>query len=45
MARVTPPGGDPIVLSVLTTRNDPDAAYDDTLVARSASAVLGAFDR
>lgn len=45
VARVTPPGGDPIVLSVLTTRNDPDAAYDDTLVARSASAVLGAFDR
>ncbi|MFJ4076324.1 class A beta-lactamase [Curtobacterium sp. NPDC089991] len=45
VARVTPPGGDPIVLSVLTTRNDPDAAYDDALVARSASAVLGAFDR
>ncbi|MEG8034067.1 hypothetical protein QP157_01680 [Sphingomonas sp. LR61] len=42
---MTPPGGDPIVLSVLTTRNDPDAAYDDALVARSASAVLGAFDR
>ncbi|NQW91539.1 class A beta-lactamase [Curtobacterium sp. VKM Ac-2861] len=45
VARVTPPGGDPLVLSVLTTRNDPDAAYDDALVARSASAVLGAFDR
>ncbi|TCL88194.1 beta-lactamase class A [Curtobacterium sp. PhB142] len=45
VARVTPPGGDPIVLSVLTTRNDPDAAYDDALVARSASAVLDAFDR
>ncbi|MBF4606224.1 class A beta-lactamase [Curtobacterium sp. VKM Ac-1393] len=45
VARVTPPGGDPIVLSVLTTRNDPDAAYDDALVARSASAVLSAFDR
>lgn len=45
VARVTPPDGDPIVLAVLTTRNDPDAAYDDALVARSASAVLGAFDR
>lgn len=45
VALVTPPSGDPIVLSVLTTRNDPGAAYDDALVARSASAVLGAFDR
>lgn len=45
VARVTPPDGDPIVLAVLTTRNDPDAAYDDALVARSASAVLDAFDR
>lgn len=45
VARVTPPDGDPIVLSVLTTRNDPDAAYDDALVARSASAVLDVFDR
>lgn len=44
VARVTPPDGDPIVLSVLTTRNDPDAAYDDALVARSAAAVLDAFD-
>jgi beta-lactamase class A len=43
VARVTPPDGDPIVLSVLTTRNDPDAAYDDALVARSAAAVLDAF--
>ncbi|WP_456796327.1 class A beta-lactamase [Curtobacterium sp. PvP017] len=45
VARVTPPDGEPIVLSVLTTRNDPDAAYDDALVARSAAAVLDAFDR
>ncbi|QZQ55941.1 class A beta-lactamase [Curtobacterium sp. TC1] len=45
VARVTPPDGDPIVLSVLTARNDPDAAYDDALVARSAAAVLDAFDR
>lgn len=44
VARVTPPEGDPIVLSVLTTWNDPDAAYDDALVARSAAAVLDAFD-
>ena len=45
VARVTPPDGDPIVLSVLTSRNDPAAAYDDALVAKTASVVLGAFDR
>ncbi|KQQ03589.1 MULTISPECIES: class A beta-lactamase [unclassified Rathayibacter] len=44
VAVVTPPGRDPIVLSILTARNDPDAAYDDALVARSAAVVLGALD-
>lgn len=41
---VTRPDGDPIVLSVLTTKNDPEAAYDDALVAKAASVVLRAFD-
>ena len=44
VARVTRPDGDTIVLSVLTRRNDPTQAYDDALVARSAAAVLRAFD-
>lgn len=45
VALVTRPGGDPIVIAVLTTRNDPGAAYDDALVAKTASVVLGAFAR
>jgi beta-lactamase class A len=40
VAVVTPPGREPIVLSVLTARNDADADYDDALVARAAAAVL-----
>ncbi|MFS2030585.1 class A beta-lactamase [Curtobacterium sp. CT11-45] len=44
VARVTRPDGGPIVIAVLTTRNAPDTAYDDALVARSAAAVLDAFD-
>ena len=43
VAVVTPPGRDPIVLSVLTSRNDPEADYDDALVARAAAVVLGAL--
>ncbi|TCL82664.1 MULTISPECIES: class A beta-lactamase [unclassified Rathayibacter] len=43
IAVVTPPGRDPIVLSVLTSRNDPEADYDDALVARAAAVVLGAL--
>lgn len=43
IARVTRPDGDPIVISVLTTKNDPDAKYDDALVAKSAAAVLQVF--
>lgn len=43
IARVTRPGSGPIVISVLTTRNDPDAPYDDALVAKTARVVLGAF--
>ncbi|WP_244231608.1 class A beta-lactamase [Rathayibacter sp. VKM Ac-2804] len=44
VAVVTPPGRAPIVLSVLTARNDPDTAYDDALVARAAAIVLGALE-
>ncbi|MGN8048404.1 class A beta-lactamase [Curtobacterium sp. 22159] len=43
IARVTRPGGGPIVIAVLTSRNDPGVAYDDALVAKTASVVLGAF--
>ena len=43
VAVVTPPGRAPIVVTVFTTRNDPDARYDDALVARAAAIVLGAL--
>jgi len=43
VALVTPPGRAPIVLVVLTTRDDPEAEYDDALVARTAGVVLGAL--
>lgn len=42
---VTPPGEDPILITVMTTRNDPDAAFDDALVARTAAIALNALDR
>ena len=44
VAIVTPPGRDPIVLTILTTKNDPDAAYDDALVADAARVVLDALE-
>lgn len=43
IAMITPPGDDPILMTVMTTRNDPEAAFDDALVARTASIVLGSF--
>ena len=43
VAVVTPPGRAPVVVTVLTTRNDPAARYDDALVARAAAIVLGAL--
>jgi beta-lactamase class A len=43
VAVVTPPGRAPVVVTVLTSRNDPDARYDDALVARAAAVVLGAL--
>ncbi len=44
IARVTTTDGHDIVISVLTTKNDPAAKYDDALVAESAKTVLPAFD-
>jgi beta-lactamase class A len=43
VALVTRPDGHRIVISVLTTRNQPGVAHDDALVAETAAAVLGAF--
>jgi beta-lactamase class A len=40
-----PPGRDPIVIAVLTTHTEADAARDDGLVARSAAVALAALDR
>lgn len=45
VAVVTRPDGAPLVVTVLTAKDDPAAAYDDALVARTAAVVLGAFDR
>lgn len=45
IALVTPSGHEPIVLTVLSARRDPDADFDDTLVARTASIVLNALER
>ncbi|GAA2074450.1 class A beta-lactamase [Aeromicrobium halocynthiae] len=44
VALVHPPGREPIVLVVLTERNDLSADYDDALVAEAAALVLGALD-
>ena len=40
VAVLLPPQGGPIVLVVLTERNDPDEEYDDALVADVARTVL-----
>ena len=45
IALVTPPGEDPIIITVLTSRSDPNADFDNTLVARAASITLNALDR
>jgi beta-lactamase class A len=44
IATVAPPGEEPFIITVMTTRNDPDTAFDDTLVARTAAVVLNALD-
>ncbi len=40
IAVVTPPGRDPIIITILTTRTDSNAEYDDELVARAAAVAL-----
>lgn len=41
---VTPPGEDHILITVMTARNNTDAAFDNTLVARIAATALDALD-
>ena len=41
VAILTAPGRAPIVLTVFTERNDPDAEYDDEMVARVAEGRWG----
>ncbi|WP_277212230.1 class A beta-lactamase [Isoptericola croceus] len=43
VALVTPPGREPVLLTVLTERLDPDAGYEDELVERVAAVVLDEF--
>jgi len=43
IAVVTRPDGSRIHLSILTAKNDPDAAYDDAVVERAARAVLAEY--
>lgn len=43
VALVQPPGREPIVLVVLTERNDLSVDYDDALVVETAAVVLGAL--
>ena len=43
VAIVRPSGREPIILSIFTTTLDPDADYDDALVAAVAKAALSAF--
>mgnify|MGYP002478210622 CR=1 FL=1 len=40
VAIVTPPGGEPVILTILTRKNDPSERWDDELVARAAAEVL-----
>ena len=40
VAVVIPPDGIPVIITVFTTRNDPDAKYDDALVAETARLAL-----
>jgi len=44
VAIVTPPDREPILITVFTEKNDPDAEWDDDLVARAAGIVLAAFE-
>ena len=44
IAVVWPPGRAPVVLAIMTTRPEPDAEHDDRLIARAASAAVGALE-
>ena len=39
VAVLTPPGRAPIVLAVLSSRDEPDAEHDDALIAEAARVV------
>ena len=43
IAIVWPPGADPIVLAIMSTRDSPDASRDDALIAQAAAAVVAAL--
>jgi beta-lactamase class A len=43
IAVIWPTDGDPIVLAILSDRDDPDAETDDALIARAAEAVVDAL--
>ncbi len=44
IAIVTPPGRSPILVTVLTEKNDPSAPFDNAVVSDTAAAVLGALE-
>lgn len=43
IALVTPPGRQPIVLSIFTAKDDPGAEYEDELVEQAAALVLDSY--
>ncbi|MFO6497127.1 MULTISPECIES: class A beta-lactamase [Bacillus] len=44
IAIIWPPKGDPIVLAILSSRDQKDAKYDDKLIAEAAKEVIKAFN-
>ncbi|WP_078433604.1 class A beta-lactamase [Metabacillus halosaccharovorans] len=45
IAIIWPPNEDPIVLAILSNRNEKDATYDDELIAEATKVVLSAFEK
>lgn len=45
IAVVWPLGGEPIVIAILSDKDDSDATYDDALIAEAASAVVDALSK
>ncbi|MEK5165774.1 class A beta-lactamase [Paenibacillus sp. FSL R5-0527] len=43
IAIVWPPGKDPLIIAILSSRDTQDAGYDDALIAEAAEVVVGAF--